>query len=94
MTRLLSFASGMGLDVAPAEAAAAAAAAGFDAVGFRFDAPGPSDGEVAALRRRVDDLGLSRARHRVRRGSPRTTRPPDGTGGWSSSGRSWAPGTS
>ena len=59
MTRLLSFASGMGLDVAPAEAAAAAAAAGFDAVGFRFDAPGPSDAEAAALRRRVDDLGLT-----------------------------------
>ena len=59
MTRLLSFASGMGLDVAPAEAAGAAAAAGFDAVGFRFDAPGPSDAEAAALRRRVDDLGLA-----------------------------------
>lgn len=59
MTRLLSWAAGMALDVPPVAAAAAAAAAGFGAIGVRFAAPGPSEADVAALRRRVDDLGIA-----------------------------------
>lgn len=58
MTRLLSFAAGMALDVPPEEAVAAAATAGYGALGLRFAAPGPDDAALVALRDRIDDSGL------------------------------------
>lgn len=57
--RLLSIAAGTLRDVTRLEAIEAAAAAGFGALGLRFDLVPPTPSELRALRRGLDDTGLS-----------------------------------
>ena len=58
MTRLLSLAAGVQLDVAPADMVSVAFAAGWPAVGIWFDGKTWSDSTSREVRRRLDDTGV------------------------------------
>ena len=53
-----SIAAGVLLDRPPSEAVRVAATTGWDALGLRFEPPGPDDAEVRQLRRLLDDYGV------------------------------------
>ena len=58
MTRLLSLAAGVQLDVAPADMVSVAAQAGWPAVGIWFDGKTWTDDIAHDIRRRLDDTGV------------------------------------
>ena len=58
MTRLLSLAAGVQLDVAPADMVSVAFAAGWPAVGIWFDGKIWSDSTSREVRKRLDDTGV------------------------------------